>query len=124
MKRLGLDECVIHLPKTTDEVLAEAYAHARVFVYPSFNEGFGLPLLEAMSLNCPVLASRIASTEEICGDAPYYFDIDDQDSFSSGLVQAVSETEGRERAVKHGHSVTSRYSWERCGQETLALYQA
>ena len=124
MKRLGLDECVTHVGKVTDEVLAEAYAHARVFVYPSFNEGFGLPMLEAMSLNCPVLASRIASTEEICGDAPFYFDIDDQNSFSSGLVQAVNTTEARERAVERGRSVISRYSWERCGQETLVLYRA
>lgn len=119
---LEMSDCVINLPIVSDEVLAEAYAGAKLFVYPSLNEGFGFPPLEAMSVGCPVLASRVSSIPEICQDAPIYFDPVEQESFNRGLMQAINDESARTVAVERGWEVATRYSWEKCGRETLALY--
>jgi glycosyltransferase involved in cell wall biosynthesis len=120
---LGLGNSVVSMPKVSDELLAEAYAGAKLFVYPSLNEGFGIPPLEAMSLGCPVLASRGGSIPEVCGDAPLYFDAADQGSFARELLRALNDESAREQAVRAGKIVVTRYSWDKCGEQTLALYR-
>jgi glycosyltransferase involved in cell wall biosynthesis len=123
IRSLGLDNSVVSMTNVSDEVLAEAYAGARLFVYPSLSEGFGIPPLEAMSLGCPVLASRGGSIPEVCGDAPFYFDAADQDSFARELLRALQDESAREQAVRSGKRVVTRYSWDKCGEQTLALYR-
>jgi len=123
MARLGLSGNVISLPKVSDEFLAEAYAGARLFVYPSFNEGFGFPPLEAMSLGCPVLASRIPAITEVCHDAPFYFDPQDQSAFGRELLRAIGDDDARRKLIERGKKVAAQYRWENCGRETLALYR-
>ena len=92
-------------------------------MYPSLSEGFGIPPLEAMSLGCPVLASRGGSIPEVCGDAPFYFDAADQDSFAGELLRALQDEAARAQAVRAGKLVAARYSWDKCGEQTLALYR-
>ncbi len=121
--KLGLKGSVFCLPKVADGLLAEAYAGARLFVYPSFNEGFGLPPLEAMSVGCPVLASRIPAVVEVCHDAPFYLDPEDQGSFPRELLRAVNDEDARQQSIKRGREVAAQYSWQRCGQETLDVYR-
>lgn len=121
--KLGLNGSVVSLPRVSDQLLAEAYAAARLFVYPSFNEGFGFPPLEAMSAGCPVLASRIPAVVEVCGDAPFYFDPHDQDAFSRELLRSVGDEKARRDSTERGRMVTAQYSWKRCGQQTLAVYR-
>jgi glycosyltransferase involved in cell wall biosynthesis len=120
---LGLSNCVLSIPEVSDESLGEAYAAAKLFVYPSLCEGFGFPPLEAMAAGCPVLASNTSSIPEVCLDAPFYFDPLDLDSFVRGLLQAVNDEDARRSAIANGKRVAARYSWTRCGQETLALYR-
>ncbi len=120
---LGVGDCVISLPAVSDELLAEAYAGAKLFVYPSFSEGFGFPPLEAMSLGCPVLASRIPATREVCLDAPLYFEPEEQNSFNRELLRAIDDEAARQQSVRRGTEVANQYSWEKCGQQTLALYR-
>lgn len=120
---LNMTDCVISMPAASDELLAEAYAGAKLFAYPSFNEGFGFPPLEAMSVGCPVLASRIPAVNEVCGDAPFYFDPGDQGSFSRELLRAINDDQARRRVIDAGKKAASQYSWEKCGRETLALYR-
>jgi len=74
----------------SDALLAEAYAHARLFVYPSKSEGFGLPLLEAMTLGCPVLVCNTPALPEICGDAAHYFEPDSIKSLMAALQKWVN----------------------------------
>jgi glycosyltransferase involved in cell wall biosynthesis len=118
-----MSDSVISIPRVSDGLLAEAYAGATLFVYPSWNEGFGFPPLEAMTLGCPVLATNRSSVPEICHDAPFYFDPADQESFNDALLRAVHDEDDRKQAVERGRKVVAKYSWERCGQETLALYR-
>jgi glycosyltransferase involved in cell wall biosynthesis len=120
---LRLSHSVICLPKVSDDILAEAYAGARLFVYPSLCEGFGFPPLEAMSVGCPVLASNTSSIPEVCLDAPFYFDPQDEASFARALLSAINDEEARRLAIEKGSKVAARYSWTTCGQQTLALYR-
>ena len=121
--RLNLDKAIVSIPRASDELLAEAYAAAKLFVYPSFSEGFGLPPLEAMAAGCPVLASRTSSIPEVCLDAPFYFDPHDQDAFVCGLQNAIYDGDARRRSIERGSEVASQYTWRKCGDETLALYR-
>jgi len=124
LAKLELNESVVIMPSAEDDLLAAAYSLARLFVYPSFSEGFGLPPLEAMSLDCPVLASRASSIPEICREAPFYLDPANQESIQRELLQAVGDEEARRQSIQRGREVSSLYSWEKCGQETLAVYRA
>ena len=123
IQKLGLTGNVVVLPQVKDEVLAEAYAQAKLFVYPSLNEGFGFPPLEAMSLGCPVLASRVSAIPEICGDAPFYFDPADQASFTYQLSRALGDEAARQRAIASGKQVAASYRWDKCGEQTLSVYR-
>jgi glycosyltransferase involved in cell wall biosynthesis len=123
IQSLGLQDTVIAMPRVSDEMLAEAYAAARLFVYPSLNEGFGFPPLEAMSVGTPVLASRVSSIPEVCGEAPFYFDPTDQAAFGRELLRALNDEPARQRAMHAGRIVAAGYRWEKCGEQTLALYR-
>ena len=97
---------------------------AKLFVYPSLNEGFGFPPLEAMSVGCPVLASRVPSIPEVCAGCTVLLR-----SRGSRLIRSRTCC-GRSTTRRHANGrwseareVAAQYSWEQCGQETLALYR-
>ena len=73
VKQLGLEKTVVFTGLVSDEDLRKLYQNARIFIFPSFYEGFGLPPLEAMSCGIPVVASNSSSIPEICGDAAEFF---------------------------------------------------
>ena len=77
---LGLSSRVIHRFVKTDEELMNLYHHAVCFVYPSLNEGFGIPILEAYQAQCPVMLNKRSCFPEIAGDAAIYFDMDNDSS--------------------------------------------
>ena len=95
----------------------------KLFVYPSLCEGFGFPPLEAMAVGCPVLASHTSSIPEVCLDAPFYFDPQDQRSFTRALRHAMNDEKARRQAIEKGSKVAAQYSWSKCGKQTLALYR-
>jgi glycosyltransferase involved in cell wall biosynthesis len=108
--------------RQSDETLRDLYCGATALVFPSLYEGFGLPILEAMSCGTPVITSRISSMPEVGGDAAIYIDPHESDS----LVSALEEFENK----RHDHQAlrdaslrqADKFSWERCARETLATY--
>ena len=123
MAELGLSaEQVIHVGGSDDR-LAALYRGAAAFVYPSKYEGFGIPPLEAMSLDCPVICSHTSSIPEVVGDAGEYFDPDDLDSIRVSIERVLQSSARREELVSLGRERCKRFSWERCAQETLAVYR-
>ena len=92
-------------------------------VYPSKYEGFGIPPLEAMSLDCPVICSNTSSIPEVVGDAGEYFDPYDVDSIMSSIERVLQSSVRRAELVLLGRERCKRFSWKRCAQETLAVYR-
>jgi glycosyltransferase involved in cell wall biosynthesis len=106
-----------------DAVLGGLYEQAAAFVYPSVYEGFGLPPLEAMAHNCPVVTSNTSSMPEVVGDAGEFFDPLDVDAQASAICNVVFDAQRRSQLIELGKQRLSVFSWERCALETLAVYQ-
>jgi len=106
-----------------DDVLADLYSFAEVFVYPSLYEGFGIPPLEAMSCACPVLCTDRSSLPEVVGDAARFFDPESLDSLIDALNQVVSDSSFRQILINKGHLRCAEFSWGKCAEETLEIYK-
>ena len=106
-----------------DEELARLYASARMLIYPSLYEGFGLPPLEAMASGTPVITSNVSSLPEVVGDAGIQVDPHDVDALRDA-IRLLSEDDERWEALRSaGLARAAQFSWERCARETLAVYQ-
>jgi glycosyltransferase involved in cell wall biosynthesis len=101
-----------------DEHLCRLYCHATALVFPSLYEGFGIPLLEALACGCLIVASEIPSSLEVAGDLPFYFKLNNVDSFHVALDAALDS--GRDPVrVRRGIARASAFSWERTARATL-----
>jgi glycosyltransferase involved in cell wall biosynthesis len=122
---MGLsDQDIVHLTADSDASLAALYIGATAFVYPSLYEGFGIPVLEAMTLGCPVLCSDSSSLPEVAGDAAEYFDPARTDSLRAALESVVGSATRRAELASRGRARAALFSWERCARETLAVYRS
>ncbi|WP_218509599.1 glycosyltransferase family 1 protein [Variovorax sp. dw_308] len=106
-----------------DAVLAACYRSAAAFVYPSLYEGFGLPPLEAMSCECPVISSNAASLPEVIGDAAEFFDPNDPDSIAHAVDTVLSDQDRQRQLVQVGLRRLQFFSWDQCARETSAAYE-
>lgn len=102
----------------SDSALRTLYENAACFVFPSFYEGFGLPPLEALSLGCPVIASRAASLPEILGSAVTYCNPHSPEDIARQISRvAAGHHPSREEAVQHA----SAFTWESCARKTWSI---
>ncbi|MCX7174815.1 MAG: glycosyltransferase family 1 protein [Proteobacteria bacterium] len=106
-----------------DAVLQAYYRAARAFVFPSLYEGFGLPPLEAMSFDCPVICSGVSSIPEVVGDAAATFDPYDAEAMRGAIERVVGDDEFRRSLILRGRGRIEIFSWARCAQETLDVYR-
>lgn len=106
-----------------DDVLADLYQQAAAFIYPSLYEGFGIPPLEAMSLDCPVICSGTSSIPEVVGDAGEYFDPEDVDSVRVAIESVLQSISRQSELIAKGRERCATFSWERCARETLEIYR-
>ncbi len=105
-----------------DSLLASAYRNAAAFVLPSFYEGFGIPSLEAMSLDCPVICSNSGSIPEVVGNAAQIFDPFDIDAISDSIERVVFSKDRRLELVTAGHDRLNEFSWDKCASKTREIY--
>jgi len=105
------------------ETLAILYRLADAFVFPSLYEGFGLPPLEAMASETPVLTSNISSLPEVTNDAALLVDPYDPDAIAEGMHRILSDTALRERLVSRGRARAASFSWEDSAKRVLSIYQ-
>lgn len=121
--QLGLSESqVVHLGGGDDR-LAALYKGAAALVYPSMYEGFGIPPLEAMSLDCPVICSNTSSIPEVVGQAGEYFDPYSTESMLVAIENVLQSSSRRQELVELGHRRRQLFSWERCALETYDVYR-
>ena len=106
-----------------DQVLFQHYVHALAFVFPSEYEGFGLPTLEAMSLGCPVICSNTSSFPEVAGDAALYFSPKDAQKLQEHIDLVAENPEIRSQLIERGYKNVARFSWRRCAEETIKVYE-
>ena len=113
---------IVYTGSVSDENLVALYKNALCLVVPSFEEGFGLPILEAFASGCPVAASRVASLPEVGGNAVLYFDpssISDMIDKVSRLLKNVSL---RKKLIEKGKKRVKEFSWEKLAKQTLEVY--
>jgi glycosyltransferase involved in cell wall biosynthesis len=123
LSRLGLTESTVKQMDGDDLLLGELYSNASAFIYPSLYEGFGLPLLEAMAYNCPVIASNTSSIPEVAGPAAQYFDPTDIQAQSEAIQAVVFNERRKAELILNGSKRLEMFSWERCAAETLDVYK-
>ncbi|HAC64617.1 MAG TPA: glycosyl transferase family 1 [Cyanothece sp. UBA12306] len=112
-----------HLNYLSDELLALFYNQTDVFIYPSFYEGFGLPVLEAMTLGSPVITSNTSSLPEVAGEAAILVNTSDMLELAEAILKVISDSQLRNELIKKGQERAKLFSWERTAQETFTAYQ-
>ncbi|OWW19977.1 glycosyltransferase family 4 protein [Noviherbaspirillum denitrificans] len=105
------------------EELPVLYAGARLFVYPSLYEGFGLPPLEAMACGVPVIASRRASLPEVVGDAGILVDPADDAAIAGHMQSLIEDDDLRARLGAAGQERAAGFTWRKFARETIAVYK-
>ncbi|WP_375475387.1 glycosyltransferase family 4 protein [uncultured Nostoc sp.] len=112
-----------HLDYLSNELVALFYSKADVFVYPSHYEGFGLPVLEAMTLGAPVISSNTSSIPEVTGDAAILVDPSNPIQLGEAILKLISDSQLRQELINKGKARAKLFSWERTAKETLNAYR-
>lgn len=121
--QLGIEEKVKFLNFVTDEELAILYKNAICYVLPSLYEGFGLPVLEAMQHNCPVITSNVSSLPEAGGDAALYVNPEDISDISEKIKTLIIDKQLRQQLIEKGKKQITKFSWEKTAKETLKVLE-
>ena len=119
--RLGLKENIISLELSDDELCA-VYSKAEAFVFCSLSEGFGLPVLEAMALGCPVITSDLSSMREIAEGAALLIDPYSVKSIEESMLKLIFDKELKQNLIEKGQRNAQSFTWEKCAKETLSIY--
>jgi len=100
------------------------YRRAEVFIYPSYYEGFGLPPLEAMARNLPVITSNVSSLPEVVGSAALTINPYDINEIAKALELVVTDSQVRTRLIKAGQEQIHNFSWEKTAKQYLELFKS
>ncbi|MAS32698.1 MAG: glycosyl transferase family 1 [Anaerolineaceae bacterium] len=111
------------LVRPSNEELKALYTMARALAFPSWIEGFGFPILEAMSCGTPVIASDRGSIPEVVGDAGLLCDVEDVDAFARNLTTVLCDPQEHSRLQQLGYQRASEFSWDRTARMYLEFYQ-
>jgi glycosyltransferase involved in cell wall biosynthesis len=123
--RLGLEGRVRVLGYVPDRDLPGLYRGAAVFVYPSFYEGFGFPVLEAMTCGTPVVTYRATSLPEVAGDAAILLDPPvSPEALASAITRVTRDADLRRWLIERGQARAAGFDWRRTAAATAGVYEA
>ena len=122
-QKLGIDSQVTFLGFVNDSDFPKLYSQALCLVHPSFLEGFSLTGLEAMSLNCPVIAASSSCLPEIYGSSVLYFDPSNRDDLVKQITLLLKNPLLRSSLITQGHQQLVKYSWTKTAAATLKIYE-
>jgi glycosyltransferase involved in cell wall biosynthesis len=116
------DPRVIFLDRVEDQDLGSLYANSIALFFASRYEGFGLPILEALNLNVPVITSSISSMPEVAGEAGIIVDPDNLTAMADALELLAFNPEKRSALIEKGKKQSLNFSWNKCGKEMISVY--
>jgi glycosyltransferase involved in cell wall biosynthesis len=123
VEELGLVRHVIFPGYVAQEELPWWYGAATLFVYPSYHEGFGQPVLEAMRCGLPVITSNVSSLPEVAGDAGLLVGPMDVEELAEAMYRLLQDAALREELSQLGLERAAHFSWERTARETVSVYR-
>ena len=121
VKQLKLEQNIVFTDYVSDGELVKLYKNAFCFVLPSLYEGFGIPVLEAMVNNCPVICSNVSSLPEIAGKAALYFNPKSEKDLLKNLLKLKEDVSLKNKLIKNGKEQIKKFSWQKCADETLEV---
>lgn len=121
----GISHQLLHVFASYEELLS-LYKYAKAFIYPSLYEGFGIPILEAYAMKCPVLLSKESCFPEIAGDAALYFKLNDQENTLSALLEQFTNMSqiDHDSLIGRQDERLKRYSWEKSALQLAEVYES
>jgi len=123
IRELNIGKIVFQTDLVSDSDLLQLYQNARVFVFPSFYEGFGLPPLEAMACGVPVAASNSSSIPEICDSAAEFFDPKNVPEMAEKMRRVWQDEALRKDLITMGARRILDFSWQKMAEKTLETYR-
>lgn len=123
LRHLSILDNVVHISATENQMF-QLYRDALFFIYPSIYEGFGMPILEAWACKCPVLLSNASCFPEIAKDGGLYFDPLSVDDIINTMRRSIEDSDLRKKLVDRGNELVKTYSWEKCAQQHIKVYQS
>lgn len=106
-----------------DDQLSWLYKNCEAYVFPSLMEGFGLPGLEAMIQDAPVVSSNATCLPEVYGNAAHYFNPKDTEDMAQKINEVLEDKVLRDRLIKNGKKQVKKYSWRKTAEQTLEVYK-
>ncbi len=123
IKEHNAGEYLLFLGYLSEAQLVAAYRRARIYVFPSFIEGFGIPGLDAMNSGLPVVCSDIPVLREVYGEAAYYFNPGDRQDISGKVIRVLRDVDLQKKLAARGRERVKRYSWQKMARQTLEIYE-
>jgi alpha-1,3-rhamnosyl/mannosyltransferase len=118
----GLDQSVTFVGEVAEDHLPALYSGSALFIQPSFYEGFGLPVIEAMACGASVACSNTSSLPEVVGDAAYLFNPTDLESMATTIGEVISNSRNRYALKERGLRQAARFSWAQTASRTVQVY--
>ena len=119
----NISDKIIHTGFVSESTLQELYKNAKAFVFVSYEEGFGLPPLEAMVNEVPVIVSNTSCFPEICGNAPIYVDPDNTIEIANEIDRVCNDLDLRRNMISLGKEVAAKYTWSGHVQKLISLIE-
>lgn len=116
------DPEIIYPGYVTDDSLVALFSNAEMFVMPSFEEGFGIPVLESFAIGCPVVCSDIGALKEIGADGAHYFNPKDVDDIALKISEVLENEKLKKQLIEKGEKKVKDFSWKKLAEETLKIY--
>jgi glycosyltransferase involved in cell wall biosynthesis len=123
IKKFQKKEMISVIHEVSDSELRRLYQNAFLFVFPSFYEGFGLPLLEASSHGLPVICSNVSSMPEVMGDSALYVNPYEPEDIAEKMMMVIDDSELRAKLVEKGRENLKRFSWEKAASDLADVFR-
>ena len=106
-----------------DFELATYYIKAQCFIFPSTYEGFGIPVLEAMSCGCPIILANHSSFPEVAGDAGIYFELENSEDLNEKVNSVLTNSDLRQAYSAKGLAQAEKFSWKKTTDECIEIFK-